>query len=68
MNKKAISETNENLKSRMSKRDFIKKIGIGAAAALGAPYVMGASKKPIRWRMQTYTSTSHVLYLKEYSY
>lgn len=44
MNKKAISETNENLKSRMSKRDFIKKIGIGAAAALGAPYVMGASK------------------------
>ena len=58
MNKKAISETNENLKSRMSKRDFIKKIGIGAAAALGAPYVMGASKKPIRWRMQTYASTS----------
>lgn len=49
MNKKAISETNENLKSRMSKRDFLKKIGIGAAAALGAPYVMGASKKPIRW-------------------
>ena len=51
MKKKAISETNENLKPRMSKRDFIKRIGIGASALIGAPYLMGASKKPIRWRM-----------------
>lgn len=26
---------------RMNKRSFLKKLGVGAAAAFGAPYVMG---------------------------
>lgn len=43
---------------RMNKRGFLKKLGVGAAAAFGVPYVMGASKKPIRWRLQTYASTA----------
>lgn len=43
---------------RMNKRGFLKSLGIGTAAILGAPYVMGASKKPIRWRLQTYASTA----------
>ena len=43
---------------RMNKRSFLKKLGVGTAAAFGAPYVMGASKKPIRWRLQTYASTA----------
>lgn len=56
---------NENIENgtnafcgRMNKRGFLKKLGVGAAAAFGAPYVMGASKKPIRWRLQTYASTA----------
>ena len=56
---------NENIENgtnafcgHMNKRGFLKKLGVGAAAAFGAPYVMGASKKPIRWRLQTYASTA----------
>ena len=56
---------NENIENgtnafcgRMNKRGFLKKLGVGAAAAFGAPYVMGASKKLIRWRLQTYASTA----------
>jgi TRAP-type mannitol/chloroaromatic compound transport system substrate-binding protein len=42
----------------MKRRDFLKKAGVGAAAAaataVNAPYVIAASKTTIRWRMQTY--------------
>jgi len=43
----------------MKRRDFIKKAGVGAAAAVAAtavnaPYVIAQKKTPIRWRMQTY--------------
>lgn len=44
---------NENIENgtnafcgRMNKRGFLKKLGVGA------------SKKPIRWRLQTYASTA----------
>lgn len=33
--------------SKMGKREFLKKLGLGSALAVGAPYLMGA-KKPIR--------------------
>ena len=42
----------------MNKRDFLKKAGVGSAAAVAtavnAPYVIAQSKTPIRWRLQTY--------------
>ena len=43
----------------MKRRDFIKKAGVGAAAAVAAtavnaPYVIAQKKTPIKWRMQTY--------------
>ncbi len=40
-----------------TRRDFIKKAGVGAAAGVGAvaaPYVHAASKTKIKWRLQTY--------------
>jgi len=43
---------------RITKRNFLKNLGVGAAAAFGAPYLMGASKKPIKWRLQTYASSA----------
>ena len=53
-----IARNSDASVGRMDKRSFLKKLGVGAAAAFGAPYVMGASKKPIRWRLQTYASTA----------
>ena len=53
-----IARNSDASAGRMNKRSFLKKLGVGAAAAFGAPYVMGASKKPIRWRLQTYASTA----------
>jgi TRAP-type mannitol/chloroaromatic compound transport system substrate-binding protein len=43
----------------MKRRDFIKKAGVGAAAAVAAtavnaPYVIAQQKSTIKWRMQTY--------------
>ena len=41
----------------MNKRDFFKKAGAGAAAAVAmvkAPTVIAQSKTPIKWRLQTY--------------
>ncbi|MEW6673210.1 MAG: TRAP transporter substrate-binding protein [Thermodesulfobacteriota bacterium] len=43
----------------MKRRDFLKKAGVGTAAAVAAtavkaPYVIAAKKTAIRWRMQTY--------------
>ncbi len=43
----------------MKRRDFLKKTGVGAAAAVAAtavnaPYVLAQKKTAIRWRMQTY--------------
>lgn len=61
-----IARNSDASAGRMNKRSFLKKLGVGAAAAFGAPYVMGASKKPIRWRLQTYASTAlgaHVIKL-----
>ena len=48
-----------------SRRDFIKKAGIGAAAAatLSAPNIVKAST-PIKWRLQTYSGAplgAHVI-------
>ena len=45
----------------MKRREFLKKAGVGAAAAVAAttvnaPYVI--AKKKIRWRMQTYAGAS----------
>ena len=45
----------------MERRDFLKKAGVGAAAAVAAstvnaPYVI--AKKKIRWRMQTYAGAA----------
>jgi TRAP-type mannitol/chloroaromatic compound transport system substrate-binding protein len=42
-----------NPSTKMNKRAFLKRAGIGAAAVMGAPYIMGA-KKAIKWRLQTY--------------
>jgi len=42
----------------ISKRSFFKKLGMGTALAAGAPYIMGAAKKPIKWRLQTYASSA----------
>jgi TRAP-type mannitol/chloroaromatic compound transport system substrate-binding protein len=39
--------------SKFNKREFLKRVGIGAAAAFSAPYIMGAAKA-IKWRLQTY--------------
>jgi len=44
--------------SSLSKRQFLKKFGLGSALAASAPYIMGAAKKPIKWRLQTYAGTS----------
>jgi TRAP-type mannitol/chloroaromatic compound transport system substrate-binding protein len=43
----------------MKRRDFLKKAGVGTAAAVAAtavnaPYVFAQAKKPIKWRLQTY--------------
>jgi TRAP-type mannitol/chloroaromatic compound transport system substrate-binding protein len=50
-------------KQGLGRRDFIKKAGVGTAAAvaatsIGAPYVHAAKKSTIRWRMQTYAGTA----------
>jgi len=42
----------------LSKRDFLKRAGFGGAAVLAAPYVMGASKSTIKWRLQTYAGAA----------
>lgn len=47
----------------MKRREFIKKVGTGAAAAVAAtavaaPSVIAGKKTPIRWRMQTYAGAS----------
>lgn len=47
----------------MKRREFIKKAGAGAAAAvattaINAPYVIAGKKTPIRWRMQTYAGAA----------
>ncbi len=38
----------------MNKREFLKKAAVGTAAVAAAPFVMGAKKTPIKWRLQTY--------------
>ena len=38
----------------MKKRDFLKTVGMGTAAAVAAPTVVAQSKTAIRWRLQTY--------------
>ncbi len=40
-----IEKNSDASEGRMNKRSFLKKLDVGAAAAFGAPYVMGASKK-----------------------
>jgi TRAP-type mannitol/chloroaromatic compound transport system substrate-binding protein len=53
----------------MKRRDFIKKAGVGAAAAVAAtavnaPFVHAAKKTTIKWRMQTYAGpalAAHVI-------
>ena len=53
----------------MKRRDFLKKAGTGAAAAVAAtavnaPYVIAGKKTPIKWRMQTYAGpalAAHVI-------
>lgn len=51
----------------MNKRDFLKKAGLGAAAAIAAvnaPYVKAAKKTTIKWRLQTYAGpalAAHVI-------
>lgn len=55
----------------MKRRDFLKKGVLGAAAttatvaglAFGAPAVHAQSKKPIRWRMQTYAGAALAEYV-----
>nr|WP_205749258.1 twin-arginine translocation signal domain-containing protein [Desulfopila sp. IMCC35008] len=47
----------------MERREFIKKAGLGAAAAvaattINAPFVHAANKTPIKWRLQTYAGAS----------
>ncbi|MDR2353311.1 MAG: TRAP transporter substrate-binding protein [Deltaproteobacteria bacterium] len=51
----------------MKRRDFIKKAGLGGAAAaigaasgslINAPYVHAQPKTPIKWRLQTYAGAS----------
>ena len=47
----------------MKRREFIKKVGTGAAAAVAAtavaaPSVIAGKKTTIKWRMQTYAGTS----------
>ena len=46
-------------RSRINKRDFLKKAGVAAvgATALAAPNVVRA-QAPIRWRMQTYAGAA----------
>ncbi|WP_043585430.1 TRAP transporter substrate-binding protein [Geminisphaera colitermitum] len=41
----------------MNKREFLKRAGLGVAAAVTAPYIMGA-KKTIKWRLQTYAGSA----------
>ncbi len=51
----------------MNKREFLKKAGLGAAAAIAtvnAPYVKAAKKTTIKWRLQTYAGpalAAHVI-------
>lgn len=40
--------------THMNKREFLKKAGLGVAVAATAPYIMGAKKTAIKWRLQTY--------------
>jgi len=49
----------------MKRRDFIKTAGLGAAAGsvLHAPYVIGAQKDRITWRLQTYAGTALAEYV-----
>jgi len=45
----------------MKRRDFLKTAGVGATAtgtAVYAPYVIGASKERITWRLQTYAGSA----------
>ncbi len=47
----------------MERREFLKKAGLGAAAAVAAttvnaPFVHAAKKTPIKWRLQTYAGAS----------
>ncbi|MFZ0451459.1 MAG: TRAP transporter substrate-binding protein [Desulfatiglandaceae bacterium] len=47
----------------MKRRDFIKKAGVGAAAAvaataINAPFVHAAKKTTIKWRLQTYAGAA----------
>ncbi|MFW5969061.1 MAG: TRAP transporter substrate-binding protein [Halofilum sp. (in: g-proteobacteria)] len=45
----------------MKRRDFIKTAGVGSVSAgtiLHAPYVIGASKDKIEWRLQTYAGSA----------
>jgi TRAP-type mannitol/chloroaromatic compound transport system substrate-binding protein len=54
--------------SKMKRRDFLKKAGVGAAAVaattVNAPFVHAAKKTTIKWRMQTYAGpalAAHVI-------
>ena len=45
----------------MKKREFLKKAGVGTAAAVAtvnAPYVKAQAKTPIKWRLQTYAGAA----------
>lgn len=49
--------------NKITKREFLKNASVGAAALAGAatlaaPAVHGASKKPIKWRLQTYAGAA----------
>ncbi|MFI3290283.1 MAG: TRAP transporter substrate-binding protein [Opitutales bacterium] len=52
-----MNEVNNSETNNISKRSFLKKAGATAALVASAPYIMGAAKKPIRWRMQTYAGS-----------
>lgn len=54
------SPNNATPAAGLTKRDFLKRLGIGGAAALAAPSLMAASSKssPVKLRLQTYAGAA----------
>jgi hypothetical protein len=66
MEKKSMSDQQQNAGALGSRRSFLKKAGLGGAviagSSLAAPYVR--AQAPIRWRLQTYSGAplgAHVI-------
>eukprot|EP00825_Cyclidium_porcatum_P026473 TRINITY_DN2848_c0_g1_i3.p5 TRINITY_DN2848_c0_g1~~TRINITY_DN2848_c0_g1_i3.p5 ORF type:complete len:127 (-),score=7.05 TRINITY_DN2848_c0_g1_i3:107-487(-) len=55
---KKTDTMNATAPAPISKRDFLKRVGLGGTAVMAAPYVMGASKATIKWRLQTYAGAA----------